>query len=352
MTGNPLDMQCPAPVPADQSIRMAHGGGGRMMQRLLQQHILPALCPPADSPQHDAAILPMPGGGGLTFTSDGYVVKPLFFPGGNIGTLAVNGTVNDLAVAGARPWSLSAALILEEGLAMDTVDRVLAAMRSAADEAGVQIVTGDTKVVDRGNADGLYIVTAGIGVLPEAPAWRPDRIQPGDAILVTGDLGRHGTAIMAGREGLEFETALESDCAPLNHPLLALREAGLEIHCARDLTRGGLAGALVELADATGLGMHIRSLDVPVGEEVRGACEILGLDPLYVANEGRAALWLPADQAEAALRALRDHAACREAAAIGEVQPQQARAEVTIESEIGATRILDMLSGEQLPRIC
>jgi hydrogenase expression/formation protein HypE len=254
---------------------------------------LPAFRNPLLEARHDGAVL-APGGVRLAFTTDAYVVRPLCFPGGDIGSLAVNGTVNDLAMCGARPLGLGAAFILEEGLAMETLWRIVQSMRRAADAAGVQLVTGDTKVVDRGKGDGIFITTAGIGLISHRLTIAPASVRPGDAILLNGDIGRHGIAIMAVREGLEFEAAIESDCAPLADLVGSLLEAGLEVHCLRDLTRGGLASALNEIAGAAHLGVSVDEGSIPVREDVRGACEILGFDPLYVANEGRFVCILPA----------------------------------------------------------
>jgi hydrogenase expression/formation protein HypE len=287
----------------------------------------------------------------LAFTTDSYVVRPLFFPGGDIGTLAVNGTVNDLAMCGARPRYLSTGFIIEEGLPMETLWRIVASMKAAAGEVGVSLVTGDTKVVDRGKGDGLYVNTAGIGVVEHDRVIAPSSVKPGDAILVSGDLGRHGMAIMAVREGLQFESSIESDCAAVAGPALDLLDAGVDVHCMRDLTRGGLASALVEIAEASRLHLAIRETDIPVREDVRGACEILGFDPLYVANEGRFVTFVDWRDAERALDVLRRHPVSAGACAIGAVDAAPAGL-VTMRSRIGATRIVDMLSGEQLPRIC
>ena len=277
----PVDFSgsCPIPHGDYAHILLAHGGGGRLMHQLIEQTIVPVFRNPVLEVRHDSAVLEI-AGVRLAFTTDGYVVRPLFFPGGDIGTLAVNGTVNDLAMSGARPLYLSASFVLEEGLPVETLQRILASMRRAADAADVQIVTGDTKVVDRGKGDGIFITTAGVGRIDHSLAITPTSVQPGDAILLSGDVGRHGMAVMAVREGLAFETTIESDCAPLAGMVTDLLSAGIAVHCLRDLTRGGLASALIEIAEAAKVQIHIREVAVPVGEEVRGACEILGFDPL------------------------------------------------------------------------
>lgn len=341
---------CPLPIADYERVLLAHGGGGRLMHQLIERTIVPAFRNPILETRHDSAVLTLDGVR-LAFTTDGYVVRPLFFPGGDIGSLAVNGTINDLAMAGASPLFLSAGFVLEEGLPTQTLQRILASMRRAADAAGVEIVTGDTKVVDRGKGDGIFITTAGIGRIGHALTIGPRSVRPGDVVLLSGDIGRHGMAIMAVREGLEFETTIESDCAPLSSPVADLLSEGIVIHCLRDLTRGGLGSALIEIAEAAEVQVHIREAAVPVGEEVRGACEILGFDPLYVANEGRFVCFVPASDAEHALRILKANPLGKEAALIGAVT-QKAAGLVTLESRIGATRIVDMLSGEQLPRIC
>jgi hydrogenase expression/formation protein HypE len=345
-----ISASCPIPHGHSDRIQLAHGGGGRLMHQLIEETIVPAFRNPLLDVRHDSAVLDV-AGVRLAFTTDSYVVQPLFFPGGDIGSLAVNGTVNDLAMSGAHPLYLSASFIIEEGLSVETLHRVLASMRTAADAADVQIVTGDTKVVDHGKGDGLFITTAGVGRISHTLAITPTSVRPGDAVLLSGDIGRHGMAIMAVREGLAFETTIQSDCAPLAGMIAELLAAGIELRCLRDLTRGGLASALIEIAEAARVQIEIRDAAVPVGEEVRGACELLGFDPLYVANEGRCVCFVPGDQAERTLRSLRAHPLGAEAAIIGRVAETPAGL-VTIESRIGARRILDMLSGEQLPRIC
>lgn len=343
---------CPRPCDDGDVVRLAHGGGGRAMNRLIDDLIAPALDGGHLARRHDGAVVPVNGGGRLAFTTDSYVVKPLFFPGGDIGALAVNGTVNDLAMCGARPDYLSVALIMEEGLPLATLRRVVASMRKAADAAGVELVTGDTKVVDRGKADGLFINTAGIGAVPDGVEIGPQAVRPGDVVLVSGDIGRHGIAVMAAREALGLETAVASDCAPLHEPVAALVAAGVAVRCLRDLTRGGLASALVEIAESSGRAIAVEESAIPVAPPVRAACEILGLDPLHVANEGRFVAIVRGDDAERARAILAGHTQCAGAAVIGRVEEALQRGGVTVISAIGGARVLDMLSGEQLPRIC
>jgi hydrogenase expression/formation protein HypE len=345
-----FNLNCPLPKASYDQVLMAHGGGGRLMQDLLQRVFFPAFANPLLARQHDGAVFAAPGGR-LAFTTDSYVVHPLFFPGGDIGSLAINGTVNDLAMCGARPLYLSAAFILEEGLPLADLQRVVASMQAAAAAADVQLVTGDTKVVDRGKGDGLYVTTAGIGVIEHNLAIEPASVRPGDAILLSGDIARHGLAVMSVREGLELGGALESDCAPLVGPVLSLLAEGIEVHCLRDLTRGGLASGVIEIAGAAGVELRLDERAIPVREEVQGACEILGLDPLYVANEGRFVAFVPAGQAEAALDLLRAHPLSAEAQVIGSVH-EGTPGLVTMTTLIGSSRVVDLLSGEQLPRIC
>jgi len=346
-----FSMQCPIPREDHATVQMAHGGGGRMMRRLIEGFFLPAFgSDPAKDPPHDAAVLDVPAGR-LAMTTDTFVVSPLVFPGGDIGCLAVYGTVNDLAMAGARPLALSVGFVLEEGLPLATLERIVSSMRRAADEVGVRIVPGDTKVVDRGKGDGVFINTAGIGVVPPGVDISPRRVRPGDAVLVSGDLGRHGIAVLSVREGLAFESELKSDCAPLAGLVQSLLEADSDVHCLRDLTRGGLAAALCEIADAAGVGIELAEASIPVCEPVAGACELLGLDPLYVANEGRLVTFVPASAAEQTLEIMRSHPAAVGPAIIGTVTPSQPGV-VRLRNPLGVERIVDLLSGEQMPRIC
>jgi hydrogenase expression/formation protein HypE len=349
----PVDfsLQCPIPISDYPTVLMAHGGGGRLTQMLIERMFLPAFDNPALEMLHDGAILEVEGAR-LAFSTDSFVISPLFFPGGDIGSLAVHGTLNDLAMCGALPLGLSAGLILEEGLPMEDLWRVVRSMQAAAQEAGVPVVTGDTKVVDRGKGDGVFINTTGLGLIPAGVHVSPRRACPGDVVLINGAIAVHGMAIMSVREGLEFETALESDSAAL-HELVdrILDVAGEGIHVLRDPTRGGVASALNEIAAQAQVGFRLEEARIPVWEEVRGACEILGLDPLYVANEGKCLVIAAREAAEAVLAAMRDHPLGQEAVIIGEVVEDHP-GRVFMRSRIGGMRVVDMLSGEQLPRIC
>ena len=341
---------CPAPLPHKTEITIGHGGGGRLTQELIERIFHPAFANPALDAQHDAALLQM-GGVRLAFATDSHVVNPVFFPGGDLGMLSVFGTANDLAMSGARPLWLSAAFILEEGLPVATLERVVKSMSEAAKIAGASIVTGDTKVVERGKGDSLYISTSGVGVVEHGLVIAPASVQKGDAVLLSGDIGRHGMAIMATRESLSFESSIESDCAFLGGAVQALLAAGITPHCLRDLTRGGLATALIEIAETSGYGIGIDEDKIPVSEPVHGACEILGFDPLYVANEGRFVCILPETQASKALEILSRTAPGGPPSFIGRVSDNSTRM-LSLRSLIGAERQLDRLSGEQLPRIC
>lgn len=345
-----FQLSCPTPISQYPQVLMAHGGGGRLMQQLIEQVFVSAFASPQLNERHDGAVLD-PAGRRIAFTTDSYVVRPLFFPGGDIGTLAVNGTVNDLAMCGARPRWLSAGFILEEGLPIETLRRVVASMQVAAAAAGVEFVTGDTKVVEKGKGDGLFVNTAGVGILEHDRIIQPRAVRPGDAVLVNGDLGRHGMAILSVRQGLEFESPIESDCAPLADLVLALLAAGLEVHALRDLTRGGLTAGLNEIATTGGVQIDIDEAAVPVNEAVRGACEILGFDPLYVANEGRLVAFVPEAEAPRALEIMRGFSTGAGAVRIGTVTAGTPGL-VTVQSRIGVRRVLDLLTGEQLPRIC
>ncbi len=341
---------CPVPVTEYPEIVLAHGGGGGLTHQLIEQMFLPAFDNPVLDTRHDGAVFDV-GGNRIAFTTDSYVVDPIFFPGGDIGALAVNGTVNDLAMCGARPLYLSAGLILEEGFPMDDLWRVITSMKQNAEDAGVKLVTGDTKVVDKGSGSGIFVNTSGIGVIEKGLTISPSRVRPGDSLILSGDVGRHGIAVMSAREGLEFEGPVESDTAALTKPALSLLDAGINVHCMRDLTRGGLATALVEIAEVAGVEVRIDEAAIPVSDVVRGACEILGFDPLYVANEGRFIVFVPGEEQDHALEVLSADTSSQGARLIGSVADGQVGL-VTSKTMIGGRRVLDMLSGEQLPRIC
>jgi hydrogenase expression/formation protein HypE len=337
-------------------ILLAHGSGGKLSHDLVARLFLRYFDNPTLLQLDDAAVVEIESPASLprlAFSTDSYVVSPLFFPGGDIGKLAVCGTVNDVSMSGARPLWLSAGFIIEEGLPLADLERVVASMAATAQQAGVQIVTGDTKVVDRGSADRLFVNTAGVGLVPSGIAIAGDRAQPGDRVLLSGPLGDHGMTIMTQREGLQFDSPLASDCAPLNGlvaDLLAALPTGA-IHCLRDPTRGGLATALNELAGQSGVGIEIEETALPVREAVRSACELLGLDPLYVANEGKLVAIVAPQAAATALATLRTHEYGREAAIVGQVTGKHA-GRVVLRTVLGARRLVDMLAGEQLPRIC
>ena len=341
-------VNCPLPATGGDTIELAHGGGGLLTQRLIDGLFRPAFAASLDDLTHDGAVFDI-GGAQLAFTTDSYVVQPLFFPGGDIGTLAVNGTVNDLAMCGAEPRFLSVALVLEEGFPIDDLRRVVVSMRDAARTAAVRLVTGDTKVVERGKGDGLYVNTSGVGLVLATSPISPQQVRAGDAVVLSGDIGRHGIAIMAMREGLGFETTITSDCAPLAACVRALIDAGIELHCLRDLTRGGLATALIEIAAAGRVAIRLDGSLIPVSDPVRGACEILGLDPLYVANEGRFVALVAPACAERTVAILRRFSG--DAAVIGAVETSARPGTVEL-GTIGGVRALDMQTGEQLPRIC
>jgi hydrogenase expression/formation protein HypE len=352
---SPLFGSCPIPIFEHKQIVLGHGSGGKLTADLIDKIFLPAFHNPVLDKLDDQAVVTI-GGARLAFTTDSFVVTPIFFPGGDIGCLAVHGTVNDLAMSGARPLYLSAAFILEEGLPVDDLRRVVESMRAAAEDAGVQFVTGDTKVVDRGKGDQIFITTTGIGVIESGVNISADRARPGDAIILSGYIGDHGMAIMSQREGLEFEGAIESDCASLNGlvaAMLGIPSPGAAdfIHCLRDPTRGGAATTLNEIAKRAGVGMLLREQSIPVRESVKGACEVLGLDPLYVANEGKLLAIVRTDMADAILRQMREHPLGQDAAIIGKVVADHPGM-VLMKTEIGGTRVLDVMFGEQLPRIC
>jgi len=341
---------CPLPLTNYKEIVLAHGSGGKLSQQLIQKVVLQQFRNEFLEPLHDGAIFTV-GGARLAFSTDSYVVNPIFFPGGDIGKLAVHGTVNDLAMCGARPLHLSVGFILEEGLPMDEFHHVVQSMQEAANEAGVTLVTGDTKVVDRGKADKIFINTSGIGQVRDGVVIDPKRARPGDKIIVSGYIAVHGIAIMSVREGLEFETEIASDTAPLNGLVDAIFATGKKVHVLRDPTRGGLTSAVTEIAQSAHVGVLLNEASIPISEEVKGACEILGLDPLYVANEGKLVAIVPSNHAEEILSAMRSHPLGQHAAIIGEVTSDHPGL-VLMKTRIGGSRVVDMLSGEQLPRIC
>lgn len=341
---------CPIPISDHKEIVLAHGSGGKMTHRLIEKMILPCFRNELLESLHDGAVFSI-NGAKLAFSTDSYVVKPIFFPGGDIGKLAIHGTVNDLAMCGARPLYLSAAFIIEEGFPMQDFWRVLRSMREAADTAGISLVTGDTKVVDRGKGDQIFINTSGVGMVMPGVDVRPSRAQVGDKIIVSGDIATHGMAIMSVREGLEFETQIASDTAPLNGLVESVLNASRNIHVLRDPTRGGVTSALSEIAEAAKVGIRLDEQSLPVSQEVRGACEILGLDPLYVANEGKLLAFVPNEDANKVLEAMRSDPYGTRAVIIGEVIDAHPGI-ITMKTHIGGTRVVDMLSGEQLPRIC
>ena len=345
-----LSVSCPLPITNYKQIVLAHGSGGKLSHQLIEKMVLPQFRNELLEPLHDGAIFSL-NGERVAFSTDSFVVSPIFFPGGDIGKLAVHGTVNDLAMCGARPLYLSASFILEEGMPMEDFWRVVQSMHAAADDAGVKLVTGDTKVVDRGKADKIFINTSGIGVVPNEVNIHPARATVGDKIIISGPIAVHGIAIMSVREGLEFETEVASDTAPLHELVAAMVAAKIDIHVLRDPTRGGVTSALTEIAQTAKVGMLLNESSIPISEEVKGACEILGLDPLYVANEGKLLAIVATEDADRVLKVLRSHSLASEAAVIGEVVNEHPGL-IMMKTRVGGTRVVDMLSGEQLPRIC
>ena len=340
---------CPMPLRDHPLIVMGHGGGGQLSAELIEHLFVPAFGDGELAELADAAVLDP--GGRISFSTDTFVVRPRFFPGGNIGELAVNGTVNDVAMRGAVPRYLSVGLILEEGLPLAELGVIVESMAAAAAHAGVTIVTGDTKVVDRGHGDGIYVNTTGIGTLRDGADIRPQRAEPGDVIIVSGNVGDHGMAIMSVREGLEFETSIVSDTAALNHMINDVLDTGTDVHVLRDPTRGGLAASLNEIAGAADVGVLIDEQAIPVDRTVAAACEILGMDPMYVANEGKVVAFVPAAGADRVLEAMRSHPEGVNATIIGAVTSTH-RGMVAARTPLGSTRVVDMQVGEQLPRIC
>jgi len=343
-------LACPVPITDYKNVLLAHGGGGKLTHQLIQKFFQSQFNNEWLDSLHDGAILPVQGSR-LAFSTDTYVIDPIEFPGGDIGKLAVNGTVNDLSMCGAKPLFLSSGFVIEEGLAMEELWRVVLSMQQAAKDAGVKLVTGDTKVVDRGKGDKVFINTSGIGIVPEGVNIDPKHAAPGDKIIVNGPIALHGIAIMSVREGLEFGTKIESDTVALNGLVEKMLSVCPEMHVLRDPTRGGVASTLNEIAESAGKGIVIVEDEIPITEEVRGACEILGLDPLYVANEGKLLAFVPSKSAQDVLAAMRNHPNGKDATIIGEVVSDHPGT-VVMKSRIGGSRIVDMLSGEQLPRIC
>lgn len=355
MTDVPVDLEnwsCPVPLRDHPNVVLGHGGGGTLSQELVSHLFLPAYGDDAGvlAQLGDAAIVSA-GGQRLAMTTDSYVVRPRFFPGGNIGDLAINGTVNDLAVSGARPLYLTVGMVLEEGLPLDELNSIATTMGASARAAGVSIVTGDTKVVDSGHGDGIYINTAGVGVIPDGVDLGPHRVRPGDAVLVFGPIAMHGIAVMSVRDGLEFGSDIVTDSAPLNGLVAALLDAGIDVHMMRDPTRGGVAASLTEIARAAQVGVQIVERDVPVPDDVRAACGFLGLDPLYVANEGKLIAFVDADDADRALEVMQQHPQGVGATRIGTASADHPGV-VTAATGIGGTRVVDLPLAEQLPRIC
>jgi hydrogenase expression/formation protein HypE len=343
-------LSCPVPLGHEDIVQLAHGGGGKLTARLIETLFAPAFKNPWLEPLGDGAVVTV-GKERLAFTTDTFVVKPIFFPGGDIGSLAVYGTVNDLAMCGAEPLFLSAGLVLEEGFAMRDLERVVAAMAAACARVGVSLVTGDTKVVDRGKGDGVYVNTSGVGRVRDGVEVGPARAQVGDSVLLSGPLGDHGIAVMAAREGIDFETELVSDSAPVVAAVRTLLDAAPDTHVLRDPTRGGLATALGEIATSSKVGIRLEEAEIPVREEVKGACELLGFDPLYVACEGRFLAIVPGSRADAALAAVRSAPGGEGARLVGRVVAEDP-GRVVLRTRIGSHRLLERLSGEQLPRIC
>jgi hydrogenase expression/formation protein HypE len=341
---------CPVPIFEHKRIVLGHGSGGKLTAELIQKVFLPAFYNDTLARLDDQAVLDL-NGSRIAFTTDSFVVTPIFFPGGDIGRLAIHGTVNDLAMSGAKPLYIAAAFILEEGLSTEELRRAVDSMRAAAQEAGVQLVTGDTKVVNRGKGDKIFITTTGLGIIDRPVRISADRARTGDAIILSGTIGDHGMAIMSQRENLQFEGLIESDTAPLHSLVAAMLDASEDIHCLRDPTRGGVATTLNEIAASSKIGIEIDERKIPVRDAVRGACEILGLDPLYVANEGKLLAVVPAVVAEAVLSRMRDHPLEQDARIIGEVVEGHPSM-VLMRTGIGGTRVVDVLFGEQLPRIC
>jgi hydrogenase expression/formation protein HypE len=353
MTELEFDVACPLPL-RPSTVQLAHGGGGRLSREIVENVFRKAFGEVCQKQRHDGATFATIAGK-MAMTTDGYVVKPLFFPGGDIGKLAICGTINDLAMCGALPRYLSVSFILEEGLSFGDLERIVTSMGSTARLAGVDIVTGDTKVVDKGKGDGIFITTTGVGVISNKVTIGPDQVRPGDAIIVSGDIGRHGIAVLSAREGLSLEGPIESDCAPVHEMVQALLDAEIEVHCLRDPTRGGLSAVLNEIAVDGAVDIEIDERSVPIGDVVRGACELFGLDPLYVACEGRFVAFVPEREVDRTLELIRRNPLGIDAQRIGGViglAPTHRAGRVTVRGHLGPVRLLDLFAGEQLPRIC
>jgi hydrogenase expression/formation protein HypE len=345
-----VELACPAPLSTRDRILLGHGSGGKLSAELVRELFLPAFRNDALSKLNDQAVVNV-NGSRIAITTDSFVVQPLFFPGGDIGSLAVHGTINDLAMGGAQPLFLSVAFILEEGFETEKLQRIVASLQRAAHHAGVQVVTGDTKVVEKGKGDGIFINTTGIGIVPDGLEFSANEARPGDKVLLSGSIGEHGIAILAQREGLEFESTIQSDSAALHTLVAEMLRIAREIRCMRDPTRGGLSSALNEIAEQSRVGIELDEESIPVRDDVKGACEMLGLDPLYVANEGKLVAIIAPEAADGLLAAMRKHPLGKQAQIIGTVGSSNAGL-VTMRTALGTTRIVDMLAGDQLPRIC
>lgn len=345
-----MNIQCPLPITDYPKVLLAHGSGGTLMNQLIEKIFYPAFSNQMLDKGHDGAVIELDSKR-VVMTTDSYVVDPIFFPGGDIGKLAIYGTTNDLAMCGAKPRYLSAGFIIEEGFSMDLLWNVVCSMKEAAEELGVSIVTGDTKVVEKGKGDGLFINTCGVGELLSETEIGPASIRTGDNIIISGDIGRHGIAIMASREGFEFEAEIQSDAAPLSDMVSALIDAHVDVHCFRDLTRGGLASALVEISKKSKKKIEIREKDIPLREDIKAACELLGFDPLYVANEGRCICFVPESDVDRTLEIMNRYECSQDASLFGKVV-DSGSGSVFMKNLIGTSRSVEMLSGAQLPRIC
>ncbi len=345
-----MNLNCPIPISDYPKVTLAHGGGGTLSNQLIQKMFFSQFDNELLNTTHDGAIFNVPSNR-LAFTTDSFVVKPIFFPGGNIGELAINGTVNDLAMCGAIPKFISVGFIIEEGFDMEDLWKIVQSIKVASEKAGVKVVTGDTKVVDKGKGDKIFINTSGIGIVVDGVNINPKNCKPGDKIILSGRIADHGIAIMSAREGLQFETTVESDTAPLNELVSSILDVSKNIKVLRDPTRGGISSALNEIAASANVGIKIQEEKIPVSEQVDSACEILGLDPLYIANEGKLIAIVPPNDAEKILEAMRRNDYGKEAEIIGEVVSDHPKT-VVMKTTIGTTRIVDMISGEQLPRIC